>query len=128
MHYWKTKPFLKLLISFGIGIILYEYLDRALVLTCLLAIMLLLYLGKFTRGYLRFRLPSFQGFLIHLAVLAIGFFNMYIHDIRERPSWFEGKAISKDVKTSFVVFLIAGAVKKKKKSYSTTAEILYLYD
>ena len=128
MHYWKTKPFLKLLISFGIGIILYEYLDRTLVLTCLLAIMLLLYLGKFTRGYVRFRLPSFQGFLIHLVMLAMGFVNMYVHDIRERSLWFARKSISKDVKTSFIVFRISGTVKKKKKSYSTTAEILYLYE
>ena len=114
MHYWKTKPFLKLLISFGLGIILYEYLDSTIVLTCLVAIMLLLYAGKFTRGYLRFRLPSFQGFLIHLAVLALGFFNMYFHDIRQRPQWFAGKAISKDLSKSTVIFRINGVVKKKR--------------
>ena len=128
MHYWKTKPFLKLLISFGLGIILYEYLDSTIVLTCLMAIMLLLYAGKFTRGYLRFRLPSFQGFLIHLAVLAMGFFNMYFHDIRQRQQWFAGKAISKDRSKSSVIFRINGVVKKKKKSYSTSADILYLLE
>jgi competence protein ComEC len=128
MHYWKTKPFLKLLISFGLGIILYDYLDSTFVVTCLLAIMLLLYVAKFTRGYLRFRLPSFQGFLIHLAVLAMGFINMHIHDIRNRPIWFAKKAVSKDLKTVSVIFRICGSVKKKKKSYYAIAEILYLHE
>ncbi len=121
MHFWSTKPILKILVNFIAGILLYPFLDIYKVLSFSSVILLFLFYKQYFNGYLLFRYQLIYGSLIHLLLLSAGYLNMYIHDIRQNQKWFaKGNAIKQ------MIIKVTGPVKKKNAYYHSTASVLYI--
>ncbi len=123
MLFWTNKPILKILVSFTIGIALYEAFQVYVVLTISLAAILLLTLRKYPGKFLQYRFRIIYGIPVHILVMATGFLDMYIHDIRVNKMWFGIDSGNKQM-----IVKIIGPVRRKTRFYQATAEVVYTND
>ncbi len=123
MHYWNTKPFLRLFISFAVGIILYRYVGLFPVLCALTGALLISGIKPFTGIYHQYRWRYVYGLLIHIVFISFGYINMYIHDIRVASNWF-----AKVRNNEEMIIRISSPAKKRDSTYRCTGEVLYIYN
>src|SRR5436190_22025623 len=120
MHYWTTKPFLRILIPFAGGVLLYPIPGLSVVLCSLVSALIILCLGSFNSIYQQYRWKYLYGCLIHLVFISFGYIGMHLHDIRVDPHWYAAGIDEKQM-----IFRVTGPAKKKKIGYQCTGEVLY---
>ena len=123
MHFWSTKPILKILVSFMAGIVFYRFLHLYIILAVSSLILPCLILWRFLKKYLQFRLQLIPGALIHILLFSSGYLDMHLHDTRMNSGWFAKGNIKKQMIVS-----VNGMVKKKNQYYHSTAKVLYTFD
>lgn len=88
--FWKSSPFVRILIPFIAGIAAQWYLHIPLVLAISTGICLIIifFLFRLLSDALRYRLAWLQGALLHLIIFCAGAFITWHNDIRNDPHWF----------------------------------------
>lgn len=87
--YWRSAPFVRLLIPVIAGILLGRYLPVpfALLWVTGLAALLLLLLFRFLSLATQYRLRWVTGLLFNLLLICLGASRTYLQDIRYQPNW-----------------------------------------
>ncbi|MBE7173890.1 MAG: ComEC family competence protein [Williamsia sp.] len=86
---WKEAPFVRLVIPFVAGILLYREINGPATSWWLLALVCASLLGVFIflRSFIRFRYYQTAGILIHTLLLMTGGLVTYYADSRHQPAW-----------------------------------------
>lgn len=112
-YFWKRTPFIRILPSFAVGIIVQWYgrlplLSWWILLGTALTLSLIFFWMSFFR---RFRLAWLSGLGISLLFISAGALSVWYHDIRHHPQWF-GHLYKE--KSAIVVSLDESPVEKTK--------------
>jgi competence protein ComEC len=119
--FWKTAPFIRLLIPLIIGIILQWYFQMPLII-------IIVSFASFASSYIlfvflplswRFQLQALQGILVHLLIICAGAFITFNKDIRNNQNWYGNNYKPGD----YLLLRINDAVEEKNKSFKTEANV-----
>jgi competence protein ComEC len=88
--FWKSSPFVRILIPFTAGIAAQWYLNMPLPVTLIagFCFIVFFFLLRFLSDRLRYKFASLQGMLLHLIIFCIGTFITWHNDIRNDQWWF----------------------------------------
>jgi len=87
--YWRSAPFVRLLMPVIAGLLLGQYLPLPFTLLCItgLAALGLLLLFRFLSLATQYRLRWFTGLLFNLLLICLGASRTWLQDIRHQPNW-----------------------------------------
>jgi competence protein ComEC len=119
--FWKSSPFVRLLMPLMVGIVLQWYLQFTLQLIILSFVSFLsaFLLFQFLPLSLRFKVQWLQGISLNLLLLSFGLFITWQKDIRNHADWFGNYYQSKDE----LVVCIDEPLIEKEKSYKANASV-----
>ncbi len=88
--FWKSSPFVRILVPFIAGIAAQWYLNMPLPVTLIAGVCFIIFffLLRFLSDKRRYKLAWLQGVLLHLFIFCVGAFITWHNDIRNDQSWF----------------------------------------
>jgi len=120
---WKQMPFVRIIIPFVLGIVAQWYarppVSIAIILFVLSAL-LIVFISLLPVRWM-FRMRSWQGLLLHIAMAALGALAVYKQDARNNKDWI-GHFYND---TSAVIVTLQEPLQEKPKSYKAEAAISY---
>jgi competence protein ComEC len=122
--FWKSSPFVRLLVPLMIGIVLQWYLQFSLfyIIYSFVSFFIAFLLFRFLPLAVHFKVQGLQGFSLNLLLLCFGLFITYQKDIRTHPNWFGNYYRS----TTELVLRIDESLIEKPKSYKANTSVLSL--
>jgi competence protein ComEC len=123
--YWRSAPFVRLLIPVITGILLGRYLSVPFAFLCItsLAALLVLLLFRFLSLAKQYQLRWVTGLLFNLLLICLGVSRTYLQDIRHRSDWI-GHQLQQN--TSILVTLQETPV-SKTNSYKALAKAEWVH-
>jgi len=124
--FWKSSPFVRLLVPLMVGIVLQWYLQFALpfIIFSFTSFFIAFLLFRFLPLAVHFKVQSLQGVSVNLLLLSFGLFITWQKDIRNHADWFGNYYQDKDQ----LVVKIDEPLIAKEKSYKTNASVETLID
>ena len=122
--FWKSSPFVRLVLPLMVGIVLQWYLQFSLfyIIYSFVSFLIAFLLFRFLPLPVHFKVQGLQGFSLNLLLLCFGLFITYQKDIRNRSNWFGNYYQSKNE----LVLRIDESLIEKPRSYKANASVLSL--
>jgi competence protein ComEC len=122
--FWKSSPFVRLLLPLMVGIVLQWYLQFSLfyIIYSFVSFFIAFLLFRFLPLPVHFKVQGLQGFSLNLLLLCFGMFIAFQKDIRNHNNWFGNYYRSK----TELVLRIDEPLIEKQKSYKANASVLSL--
>jgi competence protein ComEC len=119
--FWKTAPFIRLLLPFVMGIIIGWYLQIPILLATFGIVSFLIAFGLFylLPIVIKFKIQFVQGILLNLVLIAAGMLITWQKDVRHSDSWFGNHYQNGD----YMAVKIAEPVIEKTKSIKADAVV-----
>ncbi len=123
--YWRSAPFVRLLIPVITGILLGRYLSVPFTLLCIagLAALLLLLLFRFLSLAKQYQLRWVTGLLFNLLLICFGASRTWLQDIRHQPNWI-GHQLKKN---NSILVTLQETPLVKTNSYKALAKANWIY-
>jgi competence protein ComEC len=124
--FWKSSPFIRLLVPLIGGIVLQQYLSFSIWLIVYAAgcFLISFLLFRFLPLAVHYKVQWLQGIGMNLLLLSFGLFITWQKDIRNHTNWFENSYQSGNE----LVVRIDEPMIEKQKSYKANASVLLLID
>lgn len=127
MRQVQSIPFLRIIVPFLIGILIYKIEDSLSPFT-FLAILGITFLGIFIFNKVaieeRLSISWVKGILLNALLIAVGFFIAFFHNIENNNSWYKNHTTP----DCALEARILTPLKETPKTYKTTAEIIRVYN
>lgn len=123
--YWRSAPFVRLLIPVIAGILLGRYLPVPFALLCItgLAAFVLLLLFRFLSLASQYQVRWITGLLFNLLLICLGVSRTYLQDIRHRSNWV-GHLLQQ---TNSILVTLQEMPVTKANSYKVLAKAEWIY-
>lgn len=124
--FWKSSPFVRLLLPLMVGIVLQWYLQFSLLFIIFSSICFLItfLLFRFLPLSVHFKVQWLQGISINLLLLSFGLFITWQKDIRNHADWFGNYYQNKDQ----LIVKVDEPLITKERSYKANASVKALID
>lgn len=121
IYIWKTAPFLRLLASLIIGVVIGLYLEVEIHSLIFLGLVftIVYFLFNFSPQHFRFKYRLIQGLLINILFILLGTFLIWQKDIRHRHDWY-GPSLNEN---SYVMVTLSEPPIEKAKSLKALATV-----
>ncbi len=121
IYFWKSAPFVRLLIPLVVGIIFQWYVPLSFTTTivCLCIFLALFFTFSFFSLAFKYKFQWLQGLLLNTIIFCCGIFFCWNRDIRNNKNWF-GNAYSE---SSSLIVKIAEPPIEKENSFKADAAI-----
>lgn len=127
LPFWKESPFVRILLPFMAGILLYLMVPSANLLYMALATLILLaalLLFGSRKDFFKLRFAVAGGLLLQLFLLCAAYLTCMLHQIQTSPFWYQHHAAT----GSFAIGRITAPPEPKEKTLKLTVEIVQLCD